>query len=53
VRTEHRPNDVNRPTTPRCFRHTVWMAYCGDCREANAPLLRKRRETDAAPDTLR
>jgi hypothetical protein len=48
VRTKYRPNDLNNTdarSTRRCFRHHVWMAYCGDCREAHALLLRKNRET--------
>ena len=50
MRTEYRPNDSKTDTrsTRRCFRHSVWMAYCSDCRDAHAPLLRKHRKTEAA-----
>ncbi len=48
VRITHDPDDRDRsqtPTTSRCLRHHVWMASCGDCREAHAPILQRARET--------
>jgi len=44
----HDPNHHNRAharPSSRCLRHHVWMAYCGDCRDAHAPLVKSRRET--------
>ena len=39
-----RTGSDKRPAV-RCFRHHVWMAYCGDCRTERAPLLRDRQDT--------
>ena len=39
------------PRLPRCFRHHVQMASCGDCRAAySARLARQRERASAARD---
>ncbi|MGY1754759.1 hypothetical protein ACI79H_16715 [Blastococcus sp. SYSU D01042] len=42
----HHANTVPAPRSrpaARCLRHSVWLAACGDCREAHADLLGGRR----------
>jgi hypothetical protein len=39
VRTTHHPNGkkqihLDTPRSAQCLRHHVWMASCGDCRDA-------------------
>jgi hypothetical protein len=48
VSTPHHSNDrtrIDSRSAARCLRHHVWMAYCGDCRDAHAPILRGNRTT--------
>jgi hypothetical protein len=46
----HHLNDRTRtgPRPARCLRHHVWMAACGDCRDAHTAPVRDLRETGPA-----